>query len=285
MQKVTREDVEREQSFFAVVSACVISDSRLSNGAVRLYSVISSFLKSRGFCYASNAYLSAALGGKSDNTIRKYLKELESAGYVAIRFIADKSGRTAERERRIYSTETFGQIPDTDEQQPSVRKNKPQKAEKILPEKLHAPAQIIAPPPTKNFGGSIHNCIDKNKYINNNSNAGAKAILTAKEAIEHAETSDDVKRLSRFIIEARNCRTTGKAAELLVSTLAEKVAVYGLTSVEKLIVDAIAAGYRTIPFDKLQNSIKNPYVHFENERKYSRAELDALIDDVADINI
>ena len=95
--------MEKEEKYvgaFGVIPNAILYDKRLKNGEKILYTFISSLSNKSGYCFASNAYLSEAVG-VTKNTIVIYLKRLEDLGYIYRNFKASKNDN-ANIERKIY---------------------------------------------------------------------------------------------------------------------------------------------------------------------------------------
>lgn len=95
--------MEKEEKYvgaFGVIPNAILYDKRLKNGEKILYTFISSLSNKSGYCFASNAYLSEAVG-VTKNTIVIYLKHLEDLGYIYRNFKASKNDN-ANIERKIY---------------------------------------------------------------------------------------------------------------------------------------------------------------------------------------
>lgn len=94
------EQKEKYVNAFGVIPNAILYDKRLKNGEKILYTMISSLSNKNGYCYASNAYLSEAVG-VTKNTIVIYLKHLEDLKYIYRNFKAGKDDN-ANIERKIY---------------------------------------------------------------------------------------------------------------------------------------------------------------------------------------
>lgn len=91
---------EKYVGAFGVIPNAILYDKRLKNGEKILYTFISSLSNKSGYCFASNAYLSEAVG-VTKNTIVIYLKHLEDLGYIYRNFKVSKNDN-ANIERKIY---------------------------------------------------------------------------------------------------------------------------------------------------------------------------------------
>ena len=93
------EKEEKYVSAFGVIPNAILYDKRLKNGEKILYTMISSLSNKNGYCFASNAYLSEAVG-VTKNTIKIYLKKLEDLNYINRSY---KNGEEDDNvERKIY---------------------------------------------------------------------------------------------------------------------------------------------------------------------------------------
>lgn len=94
--------MEKEEKYvgaFGVIPNAILYDKRLKNGEKILYTFISSLSNKSGYCFASNAYLSEAVG-VTKNTIKIYLKKLEELNYINRAY---KNGAEDDNvERKIY---------------------------------------------------------------------------------------------------------------------------------------------------------------------------------------
>lgn len=93
---------EREASFWCVAPIGVIKDRRISQSAKLLYCLVTALQAECGYCYASNRYLADGIGLESEASIKRLLRELSEAGYLAVQVIRDD--RNAVVERRIFPT-------------------------------------------------------------------------------------------------------------------------------------------------------------------------------------
>lgn len=69
---------------FAIIPACVLKDTRLSNAQLRLLCVLSTFADITGSCYPLISTLATACGC-CDRCVQVNLRYLQSLGYITIR--------------------------------------------------------------------------------------------------------------------------------------------------------------------------------------------------------
>lgn len=79
-----------EPAYYAVLSAKVRYDKKLTPNAKLLYAEITALSNNLGFCYAKNRYFEK-LYGKSKQSINSWLRQLEKQGYIE-RHIYRKKG-------------------------------------------------------------------------------------------------------------------------------------------------------------------------------------------------
>tara|TARA_R110002049_G_C9162040_1_gene561072 strand:- start:3400 stop:3831 length:432 start_codon:yes stop_codon:yes gene_type:complete len=78
-----------EPSYYAILSAPVRYDNRLTPNAKILYAEITSLTNQLGFCYANNRYFEK-LYEVSTQSINSWLKQLEENGYIERHIYRDK---------------------------------------------------------------------------------------------------------------------------------------------------------------------------------------------------
>lgn len=93
------EQKEKYVNAFGVIPNAILYDKRLKNGEKILYTMISSLSNKNGYCFASNAYLSEAVG-VTKNTIKIYLKKLEELNYINRAYMNGEEEDNIER--KIY---------------------------------------------------------------------------------------------------------------------------------------------------------------------------------------
>lgn len=73
--------MKHNPSYYAVITADVRYDQRLSANAKLLYGEITSLTNKEGYCWASNAYF-AELYGLTERTISRLISSLKNCGYI-----------------------------------------------------------------------------------------------------------------------------------------------------------------------------------------------------------
>lgn len=86
---------------FVVITGQVHFDKAVSDKEVRVYGYISALSNSKGYCYATNKYLSTTFG-VSEKTIQRAVNALVKKGYLKSEIIRDEEGMV--QERRLYLT-------------------------------------------------------------------------------------------------------------------------------------------------------------------------------------
>jgi len=100
-------DEPREQfSAYVVIPARVFFDKSISDRARMLYGLISNMCNQRGFCWSKNATLAKFLGGASEETVRRLLKQLRDRGYIQVE---DSGGGAITR--KIYLADSLPSYP------------------------------------------------------------------------------------------------------------------------------------------------------------------------------
>jgi hypothetical protein len=87
--------MKKSPSYYAIIPANVRYDKDLPAGAKLMYGEITALSNEHGYCFASNGYF-AALYGCTKQAISKWIKQLESLGYVNISYI-ESNGQTQRR--------------------------------------------------------------------------------------------------------------------------------------------------------------------------------------------
>jgi hypothetical protein len=87
-----------ESSFFAVIPAHVLYSKTLKANSKLLYGIISSLTSSKGYCYASNSYLSEQFGITTSG-ISRLVTDLKNHGFISVKML--KEGKQI-KQRRIY---------------------------------------------------------------------------------------------------------------------------------------------------------------------------------------
>lgn len=84
-----------ERNWFAVLTAQVLYDTKITDTQKILYAIVSNLTNATGYCYATNSYL-ADIMNCSQESIRRHLSALEGAGYINRRMTKNKG-----REQRL----------------------------------------------------------------------------------------------------------------------------------------------------------------------------------------
>lgn len=85
-----------QPSYYAIIPANVRYDKALPAGAKLMYGEITALSNAKGYCFASNGYF-AELYGCTPQAISKWIKALETGGYVKIKYV----GESGKQERRV----------------------------------------------------------------------------------------------------------------------------------------------------------------------------------------
>ena len=91
--------MEEFRAFWAVIPATVLDDDALPANAKILYGVISTLMRSEGYCWATNAQLASAMHC-SEDVIGRWVSALAKAGHVRIEVTANRT--TGGKIRRIF---------------------------------------------------------------------------------------------------------------------------------------------------------------------------------------
>lgn len=87
------------RAYISIIPAPVIEDESLQPNAKILYGVLTSLMRREGYCWASNAQLSAAMHCTED-VIRRWLASLREAGYIHVEVVPNR--KTGGKIRYIY---------------------------------------------------------------------------------------------------------------------------------------------------------------------------------------
>lgn len=91
------QEIEKEEAgYFIVIPAPVLRDDSITDKAKLLYGVISSLIKEKGFCYASNQFL-ADKYDMTVETVSRLITKLEKAGHICRVIEKDESGQITAR--------------------------------------------------------------------------------------------------------------------------------------------------------------------------------------------
>ncbi len=88
-------------NFYTVMDSSIRYDRRLLENEVSLYSELVVLAKTRGFCFATNRYLSK-LRNISTRTVQRYIRHLEKLGYIQIIFRHEIKNGLKNTTRCIY---------------------------------------------------------------------------------------------------------------------------------------------------------------------------------------
>ncbi len=106
MKKITEGDHMNNSeinlpNFYTVMDSSIRYDRRLLENEVSLYSELVVLAKTRGFCFATNRYLSK-LRNISTRTVQRYIRHLEKLGYIQIIFRHEIKNGLKNTTRCIY---------------------------------------------------------------------------------------------------------------------------------------------------------------------------------------
>ncbi len=93
---------EREPSAYSVIPSKVLYDKKLSSTAKLLYAIISGLCNLKGFCWASNAYLSSLMGVNEVN-ISRNIAQLVHSGYIIAKLNPHDHQRTLKINEQFLS--------------------------------------------------------------------------------------------------------------------------------------------------------------------------------------
>lgn len=91
-------------AYYAIIPADVRYDKTLCPNAKLLYGELTALTNKEGYCWASNSYF-ASLYGVHKNTISKWVKALQVAGYIFVELEVSGNQGKFEFERKIYIAE------------------------------------------------------------------------------------------------------------------------------------------------------------------------------------
>jgi hypothetical protein len=80
------EDKKQKPNYYAILTADVRYDKRLTANAKLLYAEITALTNAKGYCWSTNAYF-ANLYGVSNTSISKWVSQLVKLGYLDIKLI------------------------------------------------------------------------------------------------------------------------------------------------------------------------------------------------------
>ena len=88
---------ENQISYYAVIPATVRYDKKLKSSEKLLYGEVTALANKYGFCYAKNKYF-AELYNVSNETISRWLSNLQKQGYIKIEIIKNENKEIVERD-------------------------------------------------------------------------------------------------------------------------------------------------------------------------------------------
>ena len=200
-------DEQRSAAYDAVIPANVRYDDRLSANAKLLYGEIRALSNLKGYCYATNAYLSdQSRLGLTERSVQRLIKQLDELGYIYVRLLGKPVGNVAFG-RRIYVNKSAVDLFDAE-----------------TPTKLSGGDKIVGGTTTKLSGSTINNNnkIKEDARAKKSDDSDARSELTAW-AVGYAPKSPDlVARLMDFCDVRKRKRkplTSGRAVTGLTNKL------------------------------------------------------------------
>jgi len=98
--------MSEQKNYYAIIPANVRYDKSLTANAKLLYGEITALCNEKGFCWASNNYF-AELYNVKPQAISKWIKQLESCGYVAIEYT--RKGKEIVQRKVSINIDTYQQ--------------------------------------------------------------------------------------------------------------------------------------------------------------------------------
>lgn len=95
---------ENKPNYFAVIPAEIRYNKNLKAIEKLMYGEITALANKEGYCFATNKYF-AELFDVANNTVSRWISNLEKQGYIKVVIIRNKSKQIIER--RIYITNTY----------------------------------------------------------------------------------------------------------------------------------------------------------------------------------
>lgn len=95
---------ENKPNYFAIIPAEIRYDKNLKAIEKLMYGEITALANKEGYCFATNKYF-AELFGVANNTVSRWISNLEKQGYIKILIIRNDKKQIVER--RIYITNTY----------------------------------------------------------------------------------------------------------------------------------------------------------------------------------
>ena len=200
-------DEQRSAAYDAVIPANVRYDDRLSANAKLLYGEIRALSNLKGYCYATNAYLSdQSRLGLTERSVQRLIKQLDELGYIYVRLLGKPVGNVAFG-RRIYVNKSAVDLFDAE-----------------TPTKLSGGDKIVGGTTTKLSGSTINNNnkIKEDAREKKTDDSEARSELTAW-AESYTDDSDElVSRLLDFCDSRKrkqNPIPSGRAVTILTNKL------------------------------------------------------------------
>lgn len=103
MQNVNNND-ENKPNYYAIIPANIRYDNNLKAIEKLMYGEITALTNKEGYCFAKNGYF-AELFEVANNTVSRWISNLEKRGYIRVNIIRDKRGQIIER--RIFIVNTY----------------------------------------------------------------------------------------------------------------------------------------------------------------------------------
>lgn len=95
---------ENKPNYYAIIPANVRYDNNLKAIEKLMYGEITALTNKEGYCFARNSYF-AELFEVANNTVSRWISNLEKKGYIKVDIIRDKRGQIIER--RIFIVNTY----------------------------------------------------------------------------------------------------------------------------------------------------------------------------------
>lgn len=212
------EDPREQFSAYVVIPARVFYDRSISDRARMLYGLISNMSNQRGYCWAKNETLARFLGGASQETVRRLLKQLKDKGYIRVE---DDIGGAVDR--KIYLADSLVFYP---------HKN------------VGVPGQICGGTPTKMWG------LLNNDLINKENNTPQTPQGVSPELF--GEMTEGARAaLTDWLTYKQERREQYRPMGLksLITRTRKALETYGEAAVVDTIERSMSAGYQGIAWD------------------------------------
>ena len=95
---------ETKPNYYAIIPANIRYDNSLKAIEKLMYGEITALTNKEGYCFAKNGYF-AELFEVANNTVSRWISNLEKKGYIKVDIIRDKRGQILER--RIFIVNTY----------------------------------------------------------------------------------------------------------------------------------------------------------------------------------